>query len=285
MKRLLLPLFVIILFPLTTVAQSVQPFTGMDVFELQWVEDPQISPDGEQIVYVRRSMDKMKDKRISRLWLMDSDGSDHQKLTSRDVNESSPRWSPDGSRIAFTSSSEDDGSEIYIYWMESGTLSRITQLEKSPSGITWSPDGKQLAFNMKVPESNPKLTDSKQPPEGAEWADNPRVTTRLNYESDGSGYIDPGFTHIFTVPAEGGAPRQITEGDYHYSGDPVWSADGEQLFFSANLNENWEHERRESELYSADVESGDIEQLTNRNGPDYSATLSPDGDNNCVLGI
>jgi dipeptidyl aminopeptidase/acylaminoacyl peptidase len=284
MKRLLLPLFVIMLLPLAMAAQSDQRFTGMDVFELQWVQDPQISPDGEYIVYSRGQMDKMKDRRISRLWIMDADGSNHRKLTTRDVNEGSPKWSPDGKRIAFRSSAEDDGSEIYIYWMESGALSRITQLEKSPSGMRWSPDGEYLAFNMKVAEPNPKLTDSKQPPEGAKWADNPRVTTRLNYESDGSGYIDPGFTHIFTVPAVGGAPRQITEGEYHFSGDPVWSSDGERLIFSANLNENWEHERRESELYSVDVESGDIEQLTDRDGPDYGTAVSPDGEKIAYLG-
>ncbi|NIX02066.1 MAG: S9 family peptidase, partial [Phycisphaerae bacterium] len=284
MKRLLFPLFIVLLLPLATVAQSVQPFTGMDVFELQWVEDPQVSPDGEHIVYSRGQMDKMKDKRISRLWIMDADGSNHRKLTTRDVNESSPRWSPNGSRIAFTSSTEEDGAEIYVYWMKSGALSRITQLEKSPSGLSWSPDGEYLAFNMKVKESNPKLADSKQPPEGAEWADNPRVTTRLNYESDGSGYIDPGFTHIFTVPAEGGAPRQITKGDYHYSGDPVWSSDGERLYFSANLNEGWEHERRESELYAVDVGNGNIEQLTDRDGPDYSPKVSTDGERIAYLG-
>ncbi len=284
MKRLLLPLIFIFLLPITIIAQPDQTFTGMDVFELEWVEDPQISPDGEQIVYIRRGMDKMKDRRISRLWMMDADGSNHRKLTSRDVNEGSPSWSPDGSRITFTSSAEDNGSEIYIYWVESGALSRITQLEESPSGISWSPDGKQLAFNMKATESNPKLTDPKQPPEGAEWADNPRVTTRLNYESDGSGYIDPGYTHIFTVPAEGGALRQITQGNYHHFGSPVWSGDGERIIFSANRNDDWEHNYRESELYAVNVENENIERLTNRVGPDHSPAVSPDGETIAYLG-
>jgi len=284
MKRLLLSLFIVFLLPNLSPAQSVKPFTDMDVFDLEWVADPEISPDGEHIVYERGQMDKMKDQRTARLWIMDADGSNHRKLTPRDVSEGNPKWSPDGSRIAFSSSTEDDGSEIYIYWVESGALARVTQLEKSPSGITWSPDGSRLAFNMKVPESNPKLADAKQPPEGAEWAENPRVTTRLNYQSDGSGYIDPSFTHIFTVPAEGGAPRQITSGDYHHSGDPVWSADGEQLIFSANRYDDWQYNFRESELHAVDVESGDVEQLTEREGPDYDAKVSPDGETIAYLG-
>jgi dipeptidyl aminopeptidase/acylaminoacyl peptidase len=285
MKRLLLLLlFVILLLPNLLLAQSDQAFTDMDVFDLEWVAEPEISPDGEHIVYERGQMDKMKDRRIARLWIMDADGSNHRKLTNRDISESNPTWSPDGNRIAFRSSTEDDGSEIYIYWVESGSLARVTQLEKSPSEISWSPDGRQLAFNMKVPESNSKLADSKQPPERAEWAKSPRVTTRLNYQSDGSGYIDPGFTHIFTVPAEGGAPRQITTGDYHHSGDPVWSADGENLIFSANRYDDWQYNFRESELYAVDVENGDIEQLTDRKGPDYNAKVSPDGETIAYLG-
>lgn len=284
MKRLVLVGAVLFLIPLMAVAQSDKRFTAMDVFELEWVEDPQISPDGEKIVYIRRSMDKMKDRRISRLWIMDADGSNHRKVTDRDINESSPRWSPDGSRIAFTSSSDEHGNEIYMYWVESGSLSRITQLDESPGGLSWSPDGKHLAFNMKISESNPRLADFKQPPEGAEWAENPRVTTRLNYESDGSGYIEPGYTHIFTIPAEGGAPRQITEGDYHHSGSPVWSNDGDHIYFSANLNEDWEQDYRESELYAVDVENGNIEQLTDRDGPDQNPAVSPDGETIAYLG-
>ena len=284
MKRLLIALLVVFVLPNFSPAQSDKAFADMDVFDLEWVADPEISPDGEHIVYERGQMDKMKDQRVARLWIMDTDGSNHRKLTPRDVSEGNPKWSPDGSRIAFSSSTEDDGSEIYIYWVESGALARVTQLEKYPSGISWSPDGEYLAFNMKVPEPNPKLADPKKPPKGAEWAKSPRVTTRLNYESDGSGYIDPGFTHIFTVPAEGGAPRQITSGNYHHSGDPVWSADGEHLIFSANRYDDWQYNFRESELYAVDVESGDIEQLTNRKGPDYDAKVSPDGETIAYLG-
>jgi len=258
-------------------AQEIKKFSDMDVFELEWAQDPQISPDGQHIVYVRRGMDKMKDRRTSRLWMMNADGSAHMKLTQRDVNESNPRWSPDGSRIAFSSPAEGNGSEIFIYWVESGAMARITQLERSPRSMKWSPDGTQLAFVMHVPESNPVLVKSPKKPKGADWADPPRVTTRLNHEADGVGYLEPGYSHIFVVPATGGTARQVTSGDYHHSGTPAWTKDGKKLIFSANRHENWEYERRNSEIYSVDLETGEITALTDRFGPDRSPVVSPDG--------
>jgi len=262
---------------LTMQAQEKKPFSNLDVFELEWVEAPQISPDGKRIVYVRRGMDKMKDRRTSRLWMINADGSGHRKLTQRDINESNPRWSPDGNRIAFTSPSEGNGSEIFIFWTETGAMARVTQLERSPSNIRWSPDGQLLAFVMHVPESNPVLVKPPDKPKGAEWAEPPRVTTRLNHEADGRGYLEPGFSHLFVVPAEGGTARKVTSEDYHHSGTPAWTPDSKTLVFSANRHENWEYERRNSEIYAVNIETGKIEALTDRFGPDYNPVISPGG--------
>ena len=106
-------------------------FDRMDVFELEWVSNPQISPDGRRVVYNRNSMDVMTDGATSRLWIINVDGSGNAPLTGRDVAESGAAWSPDGSQIAFTSRTEN-GSEIHVYWRENGKTARLTQLDRSP---------------------------------------------------------------------------------------------------------------------------------------------------------
>ncbi len=255
---------------------SLLPFQYLDVFDLEYASDPQISPDGQWVVYRRMGLDIMKDRPMGNLWLLSVDGKVHQKLTSREVNESQPRWSPDGDRIAFASSTEE-GAEIYMYWMETSRIARLTQLEQSPSGLSWSPDGTQLAFSMKVAQAPPVIAKMPAKPKGASWAGAPRITDRLKHEQDGAGYISPGYYHIFVVSAHGGVARQITHGNYHHRGAISWHPDGNYVYFSANRQEDWEYDYRNSEIYRADVITGQIDQLTDRNGPDYSPAVSPDG--------
>jgi len=259
-------------------------FSRMDVFDLEWVEDPQISPDGDRIVYVRRGMDIMEDRRTASLWLVNPDGSDHVKLTDRSVDESSPRWSPDGSKIAFTSSDETHGTEVYLHWLNENRTARITQLENAPSGLSWSPDGTHLAFSAHVSAPEPQLVTPPDAPEGADWAEPPRVETRLNHEADGVGVLDYGYDHLFVVRAEGGSARQVTSGEYHHSNRPVWTADGESLIVSANRHDDWQRERRNTELYEVPLGDGDITPLTDRFGPDHTPRVSPDGEQIAYLG-
>ena len=258
-------------------------FDRMDVFELEWVSNPQISPDGRRVVYNRNSMDVMTDSATSRLWIIKTDGTGNAPLTGRDTAESGAAWSPDGSRIAFTSRTEN-GSEIHVYWLVNGKTARLTQLDRSPNGLSWSPDGQQIAFSMLEPEAPPVLVSPPTKPKGAEWAAEPRVTTRLKYERDGSGYIETGYNHYFVVPAIGGSARKITSGMFHQTGSPQWSADGHSLVFSGNRNEDWEHEYVNSEIYRVSIETGDVVALTDRNGPDGNPVISPDGKKIAYLG-
>jgi len=280
--RILLLLFVLASSSLC--AEGLSRFDRLDVFELEWVSNPQISPDGGRVVYQRNSMDIMTDSDTGRLWIINADGSGNMPLTGRDVSESGAAWSPDGTRIAFTSGT-DNGSEIHVYWLANGKTARLTQLDRSPRGLSWSPDGRQIAFSMLVPEAPPVLVTPPQKPDGAEWAEAPRVTTRLKYERDGSGYIETGYNHHFVVPADGGSARQVTSGEFHHSEAPEWSADGKSLIFSGNRNADWEHQFENSEIYRVALDSGEITALTERNGPDFSPVVSPDGKKIAYLGF
>ncbi|WP_299530287.1 S9 family peptidase [Ulvibacterium sp.] len=253
-----------------------QNFSYTDIFDLQYVSDPQISPNGEWVVYRRMDFDIMEDKVLGNLWMVRNDGSAHQKLTTREVGESNPRWSPQGDRLAFVSSTEE-GSEIYVYWIASGKIAKLTQLPFSPSSLTWSPNGGQLAFSRNVTKEPPVLAKMPEKPKDAKWAEKPRITDRLYHEADGRGYIEPGFNHIFVIPSDGGAPRQLTSGDFHHRGALSWSKDGQHIYFSGNRKEDWEYDFRNSEIYSVGVYDGQIDALTDRDGPDYHPVVSPDG--------
>lgn len=257
-------------------ADDTKRFEMMDVFDLEYATDPQISKDGKQIVYVRNFMDVMKDKRRSNLWMINPDGSRHRPLTSGNSNDSSPRWSPDGTRLLFASS--DQGStQIYVRWMDTGQSAKLTRLTQPFTDMTWSPDGKWIAFSMLVPQQNKPLAELPSKPAGAEWAEPSKVIDRLIYRSDGSGYLKPGYWHLFILPAEGGTPRQLTTGNYDHQGRISWTRDGKSLLFSANRGADWEYDPNNSEVYELSIENGSIRSLTTRKGPDNSPVLSPDG--------
>jgi len=268
-----------------SVAQSqksvLQP---MDVFDLEWASDPQISPDGKQVIYRRNGFDVMKDNSKGNLWIISSDGSSHRKLTSREVSESQARWSPSGNRIAFASSTEE-GSELYVYWVSSGQIAKISQLPKSPSNLSWSPDGTHIAFTMFMSQKPPVIAKMPEKPKDAKWATPARITDRLKHEADGSGYMEPGFNHIFIIPAEGGTARQLTSGDYDHRSSLSFSPDGNYIYFSANRFEDWQYRFNNSEIYSLNIASQNIKALTTQDGPDYSPQVSPDGKTIAYLGF
>ena len=242
---------------------------------LDWeeVQAPQLSPDGTQILFGRRWVDKMNDKWESSIWLMNADGTHQRSL----VQGSGVHWSPDGKRIAYVAKGEPSGQQIFVRWMDAeGAVTQISHLTESPSNLEWSPDGKSIAFTMNVPVKETWRIAMPTPPKGAKWVEAPKIVTRLNYRSDRVGFTDDAYTHIFVIPADGGTPRQITNGDWNHSA-PAFSADGKWLAFSGLREPNAEGLRRKSQIYAANVETGEIRQITHRNGTNGGPEYSPDG--------
>ena len=284
MRHIIVLLIFVNSFQLVFSQGSKSIFKPLDVFSLEWAVNPQISPDASQIIYKRSGFDIMNDTSKGNLWILNTDGTSHRKLTSREVNESKATWSPDGNRIAFVSNTKE-GSEIYMYWVLTGQIAKLSQLEMSPGNITWSPDGKLIAFTMFKSEKLPVVIKMPQKPKGANWAKPARITNRLKHEADGRGYLKPGFTHIYTIPSQGGTPEQITSGNYNHTGTLSFSPDSKSIYFSANRVEDWEYDFRNSEVYNVDIYTKLIKVLTSQKGPDFSPKVSPNGKKIAFLGF
>ncbi|MES2497697.1 MAG: S9 family peptidase [Pseudomonadota bacterium] len=256
-------------------------FEGRDIFALQVAADPQISPDGKSIAYVRRQGDIMTDRQKGAIWLVDSATGAQRPLV---ADASQPRWSPDGKRIAYVAADAKGKPQLFVRWLANDATIRITVLPDSPQAISWSPDGKSIAYVMRVPGEAMKLGKAPDKPEGADWAKPLEVIDRVDYRADGGGYIEPGYDHIFRVSADGGPPRQLSFGDYQDGGPLSWTPDGRSILFSSVRKPDWQRNVFDPEIYALDVETGAIRALTSREGPDVAPAVSPDGSKVAYLG-
>ena len=264
--------------PSVAASQTAQDHLTLEDY-LAWerVSDPRISPDGSTVLYTRRWVDIAEDRWTAGIWQVDTDGTRNRHV----IDGASPRWSPDGTRIAFLDQDEDGRTQIFIRWMDAeGAVSQVTRLaEHTPSDPVWSPDGSQLAFRMRVPPEASALDHwsiDLPRPRGSKWTEDPRITESLVFRQDRVGHLDEGVWHLYVVPAEGGTPRRVTRGDHDHAA-PAWTADGQALLTSGLREPDAEYRWQESEIYRVDVASGAVEQLTTRKGPDRGPVPSPDG--------
>ncbi len=251
-------------------------FVAADVFNLEYADNPRISPDGRWVAYVRVSADIMTDRFRRSIWLVDANGGNHRPLVQGSGGYGQPVWSPNGRAIAYVAN-EQGGAEVRVFYLDTQRSATIARAPGGADNLTWSPDGRTLAFQSFVEESGNDPATLPPKPEGAEWAAPARVINGLVYRADGAGYLPNGYSQIFVVPADGGTPRQLTFQARNHDGRLSWTPNGRGLVFSANAEENWEYDPVESDIYALDIDSGEISRLTTRDGPEDGPVLSPDG--------
>ena len=226
-----------------SLAAEKRPITEMDLFKFVWIADPQISPDGSRVAFVRVWVNQKSDRYENALWIVPSNGGPSRQITAG-PRDASPRWSPDGKTLAFIRSAEKDGrpqpAQIYLLSLEGGEARPLTDVPRGAGGFEWSPDGKTIAFSStddgkKEPEKpNPENPEPKD--KTPERVSDVRVISKAVYRSNGPGYLNPkARTHIWTISvpvttSEQPKAKQITKGNFD-EGNLSWSPDGSRIYF------------------------------------------------------
>jgi dipeptidyl aminopeptidase/acylaminoacyl peptidase len=291
--------FVLLAFAAATpAAAQKRGITEKDLFKFIWVADPQISPDGSQVAFVRVTIDEKKDQYEHAIWLAKADGSEPPRKLTGGARDLGPRWSADGRRLAFTRSLEKDGRpqppQVFVMAMDGGEARAITEIPRGAGNPQWSPDGKTIAFSSTAKlddlqkedeKKDAEKKDADKKPEDKPRESDVRVVTNAVYRANGVadfGYIDPDRpSHIWTVTLPDAAaplekPRQLTSGEFSEN-NFRWSPDGSRVFFVSNRVKEPYYYPNDSDLYSVAAAGGEIAKVTSIDGSIGGYEFSPDG--------
>jgi len=253
-----------------------RPVEAQDLYALQLITDVRIAPDGQRVVYGVQRVDRKSEKKYANLWIATTDGSSCRQFTQGDQTDAMPRWSPDGTRLAFLSSrKEGESAQIYVINVDGGEAQRLTDLKGDIGNMTWSPDGGSLLveFTRKDQEAIEREGDEQKKKLGIVS----RHYTRLFYRADGQGWLGHERTHLLLVDSSTGVPRQLTSGDIYDEYNASWSPDGRSIVFCSNRRPDPDLEPDLVDLYTIPVSGGDMHRVDTPLGPKGMPVFSPDG--------
>jgi dipeptidyl aminopeptidase/acylaminoacyl peptidase len=288
--------------------------TEKDLFNFVWIGDPRISPDGSRAVFTRVVTDEKHTGYETSIWMVATSGNDSPQRLTNGKHDASPRWSPDGTRIAFVRGGEKEDSgkprpaQIAILSLSGGEARIITDLPKGASNPVWSPDGKHIAFsstttqedidkeqrkknetkaggNAKPDNKESAAASASQAPKADSDADREsdiHIITRAVYRDNDEGYIDyKRHDHVWVIDVptasdEPSKPVQLTSGNYD-EGGVFWTYDGSRIYFVTSHIDEPYYDTGSTEIYSIASTGGAPEKLTTVPMGIYSLALSPDG--------
>ncbi len=254
----------------------------IDVFKLQHISNPQISPDGGRILYERNFKDIMTDTNYSNIWIVNYDGSNSRPITTGIGKYSEPTWSNDGKKFLFKSKN-DKSTELYLYELENKSLQILTTTQSDITNLRWSEDDSKIIFLSFVEEKKKTLIELPEKPNGAKWNEPPIEISDLEFRSDGGGYLKKGNKQIYLISVYGGSPIKIS----NFKGK-IYSCEWfnkKELIISANFKKNMDFEPRNSDIHIYNFSSKSLRKLTSRFGPDFSPKVSYDKKKIAFLGF
>ncbi|HED03973.1 MAG TPA: hypothetical protein ENI60_04310, partial [Candidatus Fraserbacteria bacterium] len=252
-----------------------RPVAANDILKFRFLGSPQLAPDGEQILFPLMIADAQNKKYHQHLWMMPFAEGQARQYTFGEVIDSAPSWSPDGLRIAFIRT-RDKVSQIYLIPTDGGEARQLSRLEPGViGGPCWSPDGSQLAFSY-----HPKAIADPEHPEKPPAV---RQITRLRYQEQGYGFLDPERDHIYTLSVGDGRLTQLTEEDFDDQ-MPAWSPDGLRIAFISNRHPEADYHSLEEDIWLVPAGGGSPQALPTPKGPKALPRWSPDGQQLAYLG-
>lgn len=288
MKRILvvLSLFVFFIFsPAFAISEAeTRPIVFDDFIRIQRISDPQLSPRGDRVAFVITTMDTEKNTSSRNIWVQPITGGEPWQLTSSSAADFNPRWSPDGTKIAFISTRKGI-PQVWMIDAGGGEAYPVTDISTGASGVIWSPTGKHLAFVSSV---YPDCADDDCNRQRIEEREKSLVKAQLFEEllfRHWNAWRDGTRSHVLVIPVDGGKPRDLSPGDFDVppislggSQDYVFSPDGSEICFVRNTDP----ELRlglgtNNDLFIANVASGNVVKLTENRANDNSPHYSPDG--------
>ena len=265
--RPLLFIFLIVFVQFKTYSQSEKRnLIPGDIYKLKSTNDAQISPDGKWLAYTLTTIDSVKDKRNTDIWMSSWNGDDKIQLTNSPDGESNPRWSPDGKFLSFTTSRSGGTNQIYLLNRLGGEAIKLTDVKGDLNDYSWSPDGKKLLLTIKDYEDTTGKKSAK-----------PYVIDRYRFKQDVSGYqYDKRKTHLYLFDIATKKTDTLTKGNYN-EGSSQWSPDGTSIVFVSNHTEDSD-KNSNTDIFTIDAKTGAVEkQITSWKGSDNSPQWSPDG--------
>ena len=246
--------------------------TPEDYFSFENISDPHISPDGRSVAYVFGTVDQKRNRRVTSVWLIPSSGgAQPRRLTMEGANASAPRWSPDGTRLAFLSTRGEEGGrpQIFVLPMEGGEARQITHLRNGVQTYQWSPQGDRFAV---VSQSG--IYDNVPP---ADRKSDVRHYKTISYKFNDTGWFDDKRSHIWVVNAVDGSDKQLTSGDDWNDGDPQWSPDGTRIAFVSDRTGKEYEDSDNRDIWVIPAAGGDLLRISDHPFDDAQPRWSPDG--------